>query len=200
MGAYKMYVISGIILVFVIVNYYLSFKLYQLPTNEKYYNNVNEIHFEKEKNILADPKYTNILSVLIGIMFGIYLALAFVTKMNPWVPVIFILVIMICFLIEISRTIKLREDALVLSKAFSKTKEINLRDIKGIYIYSFNKKFLKRHALTTKLVIATRDGKTYPFTLSSLNNKSVLNMMKENFGITEYKMFISKKINATVES
>ena len=55
------------------------------------------------------------------------------------------------------------------------------------------KRFLKNHAHTTKLVVSTRTDKTYKFVLSSLNYKAVLNMMKENFGITDYKIYMTKK-------
>ena len=88
----------------------------------------------------------------------------------------------------------LKEDKLILSKAFSKKVELYGNQIKGIYIYSFNKKFLKKRALTTKLVVVTKTDKFYKFTLSSIDNKAVLNMIKENFGVTEYKMYIGKNI------
>ena len=70
--------------------------------------------------------------------------------------------------------------------------ELDATKIRGMYIYSYNKKFLKSHAYTTKLVITDTDNHITKYTLSSLDNKAVLNMMKESFGVNSYKMFISK--------
>ena len=64
-----------------------------------------------------------------------------------------------------------------------------------MYLYSWNKKFLKKHALTTKLVITTNSDKKYKFVISSLDNKAVLNLLKENFGVINNKMYIGKKTN-----
>ena len=35
-----MYVVSGVILAIIFINYFLGFKLYSVPKNEKYFNNV----------------------------------------------------------------------------------------------------------------------------------------------------------------
>jgi hypothetical protein len=64
--------------------------------------------------------------------------------------------------------------------------------ITGMYIYSYNKKFLKNHAYTTKLVVVEDSGKKHKFSLSSLDNKAVLNLMKDTFGVTNNKMYIAK--------
>lgn len=188
-----MYVVSGIIIAFIVINYFLGYKLYSVPKNEKYFNNVTALDFSKGKYICPEPRYVILISIFTGVMIGIYVALASILDFNKWIALIVVLLICVCYLIEITRAIIIRDDKLILSKIFSKKVELYGNDIKGMYIYSYNKKFLKRHALTTKLVIITKIGKTYKFVLSSLNNKSVLNMMKENFGVTEYKMFISKK-------
>ena len=188
-----MYVVSGIIIVFIVINYFLGYKLYSVPKNEKYFNNVTALDFSKGKYICPEPRYVILISIFTGVMIGIYVALASILDFNKWIALIVVLVICVCYLIEITRAIIIRDDKLILSKIFSKKVELYGNDIKGMYIYSYNKKFLKSHALTTKLVIITKTEKTYKFVLSSLNNKSVLNMMKENFGVTEYKMFISKK-------
>ena len=188
-----MYVVSGIIIAFIVINYFLGYKLYSVPKNEKYFNNVTALDFSKGKYICPEPRYVILISIFTGVMIGIYVALASILDFNKWIALIVVLLICVCYLIEITRAIIIRDDKLILSKIFSKKVELYGNDIKGMYIYSYNKKFLKSHALTTKLVIITKTEKTYKFVLSSLNNKSVLNMMKENFGVTEYKMFISKK-------
>lgn len=188
-----MYVVSGVIIAFVIINYFLGYKLYSVPKNERYFNNVNDLNFSKSRYISPEPRYVAIISIFTGIMIGIYIALATLLKLNNWVALSVVGIISICYLIEITRAIIIREDKLILSKLFSRKIEIALRDVKGMYIYSYNKKFLKSHALTTKLVVSTKLGKKHVFVLSSLNNKAILNMMKENFGISEYKMFINKK-------
>ncbi len=194
-----MYIVSFIIIACVIINYFLGYKLYEEPKNEKYFNNVNNISVVKDRYILPEPRYTVLVSVFTGVVIGLYLALAIASNISSYVIFAIVALICICYLIEITRAIVIRDGKLILSKIFSKKIEINLSDIKGIYLYSYNKKFLNKHALTTKVVVVTRLGKTYKFTLSSLSNKSVLNMIKENFGVTEYKMYISKKSNVAME-
>ena len=189
------YVVSAIMLLFIIINYYLSIKLYREPNNVSYFNNVTNLNFSKNKYITPEPKYIVTVSILTGILFGMYLFLSIYFRMNTWAVVGIILILTICYLSEISRKIIIKDDKLILSKAFSKTIELYGRDIKGIYIYSYNKKFLKKHALTTKLVVVTKNDKKYKFILSSLNNKSVLNMLSDVFGVTDYKMFIANKNN-----
>lgn len=188
-----MYVVSLIIIAFIIVNYFLGYKLYSEPKNERYFNNVNELNFSKERYIVPEPGYVVRISIFTGIMIGSYIALATLLGINKWIAILVVALISICYLIEITREIVIREDKLVLSKLFYINREFSGRDIKGLYIYSYNKRFLKSHAHTTKLVVSTKTGKTYKFVLSSLNYKAVLNMMKENFGVMDYKMFMSKK-------
>ena len=187
-----MYIVSAIIIVFILVNYILGYKLYAEPKSERYFNNVNELNFSKGRYLAPEPKYIVTYSIFTGIFIGMYVALSLYKAINNWVIISIVMIILIGYLIEITRTIVIREDKLILSKLFSKKIEITGRNIKGMYIYSYNKKFLKSHALTTKLVVSTNDGKKYKFVLASLNNKAVLNMMKDNFGIVNNKIFISK--------
>lgn len=187
------YVVSAIILFCIIINYYLSVKLYREPNNISYFNNVTNFNFSKTKYITPEPKYNVIISILTGVLIGMYLTLVGFLKIDGLVAIVITLIIIVCYLVEISRKIIIKDDKLILSKAFSKKIELYGKDIKGIYIYSYNKKFLKKHALTTKLVVVTKTDKKYKFVLSSLNNKSVLNMMSDIFGVTDYKMFIANK-------
>ena len=176
-----MYVVSIVILVIIFINYLLSIKLYSVPKKEEFFNNVNQLNFQNEKNIAPNPKYVTVISILTGIMIGIYVALASKFNLNNWLELIVVLSISIYYLVEITRKITIKDDKLILSKAFSKKIELYGNQIKGIYIYSYNKKFLKKRALTTKLVVATKENKLYKFILSSIDNKAVLNMIKENF-------------------
>lgn len=193
-----MYIVSAVILVIIFVNYLLSIKLYSVPKKEEFFNNVNQLNFQTEKNIAPNPKYVTVISILTGIMIGIYVALASKFNLNNWLALIVTSIISICYLVEITRKITIKDDKLILSKAFSKTIELYGNQIKGIYIYSYNKKFLKKRALTTKLVVATKENKLYKFVLSSIDNKAVLNMIKENFGVTDYKMYIEKRNNSNI--
>ena len=121
--------------------------------------------------------------------YGFAISIIFLVSL----AILVVLIITICYLIEITRKITIKDDKLILSKMFSKKVEIYGNQIKGIYIYSFNKKFLKKRALTTKLVVVEKTDKFHKFTLSSLDNKAVLNMLKENFGVQNYKMYIEKR-------
>ena len=187
-----MYIVSVIIVIFTFVNYFLSFKLYDVPQNKEFLNNVNEVRFTKDRYIAPEPKYVVLISILLGILMGMYISLSSYFKINKLVVTLIILMLSVCYLIEITRRITLKDRKIILSKAFSKTREIPLNSVKGIYIYSYNKKFFKKHAFTTKLVIVTKTDKTYKFVLSSLDNKAVLNMIRETFGVNNYKMYISK--------
>lgn len=189
-----MYVVSVIIVLLVFANYFLGYKLYSKPKNEAYFNNVNRLDFEKERYIAPNPKYVVTISMLIGIAMGFYISLGSYFKINKWFAIVIVATIGILYLIEITRKITIKEDKLILSKAFSPKVELYGNQIKGIYIYSYNKKFLKKRALTTKLVVVTKTDKFYKFTLSSIDNKAVLNMIKENFGVTEYKMYIGQNV------
>ena len=44
-----MYVLSVIIVLLVFINYFFSVKLYSVPKNEDFFNNVNHLDFLKEK-------------------------------------------------------------------------------------------------------------------------------------------------------
>ena len=188
-----MYGVSAIIIILIIINYYLGKKLYSIPNNKEYFNNVERLDFTKEKHIAPNPRYVVIISILVGIVLGFYITLCSRFSINKWITNVITILINILYLIEITRTIKIKEDKLILSKAFSKKISLYGNQIKGIYIYSFNKKFLKKRAFTTKLVVVTKEEKIYKFTLSSIDNKAVLNMIKDNFGVTNYKMYIAKK-------
>ena len=122
-----------------------------------------------------------------------YVALGEYFKMNKIVELVVVVLLTICYLVEISRSVSIENNKIILSKAFSKKVELFGTSVRGMYVYSYNKNFLKKNALTTKLVITTNNNKTYKFVLGGLNYKSVLNMMKDCFGITEYKLYISKK-------
>ena len=60
-----MYLGSGIIVFFVIINYFLGLKLYDKPKNDSYFNNVTKYDFEKDRYILPQPKYVIIISILV---------------------------------------------------------------------------------------------------------------------------------------
>lgn len=187
-----MYIVSGIIIIFIVINYFLEYKLYNVPKNEGYFCNVTEFNIEKEKYISPQPLYVTMISIFTGIMEGLYISLCEYFQVNKILTVIISVLVLVCYFIEITRSISLVGGNLVLSKAFSKKIVINATSIKGMYLYSWNKKFLKKHALTTKLVITTNSNKKYKFVVSSLDNKAILNLMKESFGVTNNKMYIGK--------
>ena len=187
------YVVSAIVIGLIILNYFLSIKLYSEPKNSSYFNNVTNLNFSKNKYITPVPRYVVSISILLGLFYGIFLFLANNLKLNKWVMLLVVVMLAVSYISEITRKIIIRDDKIILSKAFSKTIQLYGNEVKGMYIYSYNKKFLKKNALTTKLVITTKTDKKYKFVLSSLSNKSVLNMMSEAFGITENKMFIGNK-------
>lgn len=190
-----MYIVSGIIIAFIAINYFLEYKLYSVPKNEGYFNNVTEFNIEREKYISPQPLYVTMISIFTGIMLGLYVSLCEYFHVNKILMMIVSIAIFVCYFIEITRNISLVDGNLILSKAFSKKIVINATSIKGMYLYSWNKKFLKKHALTTKLVITTNSDKKYKFVISSLDNKAVLNLLKENFGVINNKMYIGKKTN-----
>lgn len=187
------YLLSAVILIIIAINQFLGYKLYEVPKNQEYFNNVNEINLVKERNISANPKYIVKISIFTGIMIGLYAAYASVYDVSGLFVLGMVLVFLGLYFIELTRKITLKEGTLTLSKFLGKTYEIDARKISGMYIYSYNKRFLNKHAYTTKLVIVDDSKKIIRFTLSSLDNRSVLNMMKESFGINNYKMFISKR-------
>ena len=187
-----MYIVTAILLILFILNYALGKVLYYEPSNLGYSSNVRNYNIINNKNIMASPKYVIVLSALLGIFLGVYCKLGQVLETNGFVIWGMVLLLLIAYLIEITRKITITDENLELEKMFCTTKKIPLNTIDGIYIYSYNKKFLNKRALTTKLVVCTGNEK-YKFTISSLDVKAVLYMMKDNFGITENKIFIKNK-------
>ena len=59
-----MYVVSGVIVFLIALNYILGFALYKKATNKEFYNNVKNIPSPKERNILPEPKYVFGASIL----------------------------------------------------------------------------------------------------------------------------------------
>ncbi len=173
------------------VNYYLGARLYMLPKNTAYYNNVKEINISNFKDIIPSPKYVITITILSAIVIGAFFAICSAKQVSFWIPTIYALVLLVLYIIEISRSISLNENTIILSRFFRKDIIIPIVTISGMYIYSYNKRFMKKHALTTKLVVVA-GNKKYKYTISSLENKAILNMMKNSFGITENKMFIAK--------
>lgn len=187
-----MWLVLVLIVILIVLNYFFGARLYTWPQNKEYYKNVKIINTQRTPEIAPDPIYVLALSLAVGASIGLFCALVEFTNQSIWYSVIFSGIIFVLYWIEISRRIKVTDNTLVLSKAFSKTREIPLDEITGIYIYSYNKKFMKGHAFTTKLVLITKNEKM-KFTMSSLNNKAVLNMIKNNFGVTDYKIFVANK-------
>lgn len=186
-----MYVVTILVFIAIIANYVLGKVLYKEPNNEKYFSNVNHYNTINKKVLMASPKYVVILSISLGIFLGAYHFLCALSEIDMTVTWAMTIVLMVLYLIEITRKISITEENLELEKMFCTTKKIPLNSISGLYIYSFKKKFLNKRALTTKLVVTTNKEK-YKFTLSSIDIKAVMNMMKENFGVTENKMYVLK--------
>ena len=187
-----MYIVTAILLILFILNYTLGKVLYSEPNSYAYSSNVKQYNTINNRNIMASPKYVTVLSALLGIFLGIYCRIGQVLETNGFVMWGMVLLLLIAYLIEITRKITITDENLELEKMFCPTKKIPLNTIDGIYIYSYNKKFLNKRALTTKLVVCTGSAK-YKFTISSLDVKAVLSMMKDNFGITENKIFVKNK-------
>ena len=171
-------------LAIVIVNCFFGIKLYMEPKNSSYYRNVTEVNIDRDKDIRPSPKHVITLTLINGIVIGIFYALCSIYMVPALIPFIYASIL--------SRSISINENTIILSRMFMQDIAIPLAMIEGMYIYSYNKKFLKKHTLTTKLVISA-SGKLYKYTISSLENKAILNMMKNNFGVSEYKMFIAKQ-------
>ena len=187
-----MLIVLIISIIVIVTNYILGAKLFEWPRNKEYYNNVKNINTIRKPEIAPEPQYVLLLTVFTGILIGIFITFTELTYNSGWYSTIFSIIIIFLYYIEISRRITLTDNSLIFSKAFSKTKVIDIDDIRGAYIYSYNKKFMKGHAFTTKLVIVTTKEKT-KFTISSLNNQAILNLIKNNFGVTDYKIYIAKK-------
>ena len=175
-----MYIVTIIIFILIFINYFLGFKLYKEPKNNAYFTNVKHYNVIHQRDIMASPKYIFSISASLRNLFNSYVI---------WGTII---TLFILYLIEITRKVLLTEDNLVFERMFFKAKKIPLNRIEGMYIYSFNKKFIDKNAFTTKLVVSTGNSK-YKFTLSGIDTRAVMNMMKENFGISENKMFIAQK-------
>lgn len=188
-----MYIVTAIFLILFILNYVLGKVLYSEPTSVSYFSNVKQYNTLGNKNIMAAPKYVTVLSIFLGIFIGVYYKLGQVLETNTFIMWGMILLLVIAYLIEITRKITLTDDSLEFEKMFCPTKKIPLNKIDGMYIYSYNKKFLNRRALTTKLVICSGMTEKYVFTIASLDIKAVLAMMKDNFGITDCKIFVKNK-------
>ncbi len=187
------YVITVIIFLVAIINLILGERLYKLPNDKAFFNNVTSVNMTKEKYIAANPRHVVTLSVLTGALIGLYLGLAKVNEIRNSIITIAIVFLLVIYFMELTRTITLKEGKLTFSRFLYKTQTFDVTKITGIYIYSYNKKFLKKHAYTTKLVVVEDSGKKFKFSLSSLDNKSVLNMMKDSFGVVNNKMFIANK-------
>lgn len=185
-----MWVILVISAIVSILNYYLGRKLFEYPKNENFFNNVEKITGEREKELAPSPKYVIPLTLLAGIAIGGFLAINELLKESYIYSIIFVVAIIMFYVIDISRRISIDEKDLTLSRFLMSDIKIPLIDIKGIYIYSYNKKFFNKHAFTTKLVVITSE-KRYKYTISSLEGKSVLNLIKNNFGVTKNKMYIA---------
>lgn len=186
------YVATALIIVVILINYILGAKLYNEPKGGTYFSNVTNYNVIHQKDIMPSPQYVFGISSLLGIFIGIYIFAGGVAKANSYVIYGTVILLVILYLIEITRKIVLNENNLEFERLFFRTKKIPLHTIDGMYIYSFNKKFLDKNALTTKLVVTT-DNSRYKFTLSGISIRAVLNMMKENFNISENKMYIQKK-------
>lgn len=190
-----MWLVSLILIVsavLILVNYFLGAKLYMLPKNTAYFQNVQEINASNFKDITPSPKYVVTITILNAIAIGFFYAICGANSVNTWIPTGYALILIFLYIIELSRSISINENTIILSRLIKGDLAIPITTIDGMYIYSYNKRFIKKHALTTKLVIVA-NGKKYKYTISSLENKAILNMMKNSFGITDYKMFIAKQ-------
>lgn len=186
-----MYIVTSIIILLIFLNYFLGYKLYNEPKNEGYFSNVKNYNVINRRDIMASPKYVFIISSMLGIFLGIYIVLGKITSTNSYLIGGTTIFLFVLYLVDITRKILLTEDGLEFERMFFRTKKIPLDRIDGMYIYSYNKKFLNKNAFTTKLVVVNGNNR-YKFTLSGISPKAVLNMMKDNFGISDFKMYISK--------
>lgn len=185
-----MYIVTVLMGIFIILHYSLGHCLYQEPKNEAYFSNVKHYNVIHQRDIMPSPSYIIVSSILLGIGMGVYISLAQRVQMNWWLTIGTVLLLSLLYLVELTRKITLNDEELILERMLGKTRRIPLNQIDGMYLFSWNKKFLDKNALTTKLVVVT-GKKKYPFTLSGIEPRAVMNMMKENFGVTENKMFIA---------
>ena len=187
------YLLSAVFILLILLNYILAIVLYKEPKNSAYFHNVTEYHLPKSKHLTAQPRYVVKISILIGIAVGLYMAFAGLYEIHWLFVSVMVLIFLLLYLMELTKSITLEDGILTYSSFPTAKKKVEVEDICGMYIYSFNKKFLKQHAYTTKLVISLKNGEKIIFPLSSLDNRSVLNMMKDNFGVTSNKMYIANK-------
>ena len=52
---------------------------------------------------------------------------------------------------------------------------------------------MNNHAYTVKLVVAQTSKKLTKFALSSIDNRAIMNMIKDNFGVKKNKMYIANQ-------
>ena len=96
-----MYIVSGIIIAFIAINYFLEYKLYSVPKNEGYFNNVTEFNIEREKYISPQPLYVTMISIFTGIMLGLYISLCEYFHVNKILMMIVSIAIFVCYFIDI---------------------------------------------------------------------------------------------------
>ena len=191
------YIITGIVFLGIIINYYLGISLYKEPKNDGYFSNVSNYNIINRREIMASPRYVTLLSILLGIFLGVYMFLCQLQEINSLVMWGTMGVLVVLYLVEITRKVSITEDSLQFERIFTPTKKIPLNNIDGMFVYSYNKKFLNKRAFTTKLVVTHGDEK-FKFTLSSIDVKAIINMMKDNFGVEEYKMYVHKKSDKVI--
>lgn len=129
-----MYIVTAILLILFILNYALGKVLYYEPSNLGYSSNVRNYNIINNRNIMASPKYVIVLSALLGIFLGVYCKLGQVLETNGFVIWGMVLLLLIAYLIEITRKITITDENLELEKMFCTTKKIPLNTIDGIYI------------------------------------------------------------------
>ena len=151
-----MYIVSALIVLFTLLNWVFSIVLYKLPEDQGYFHNVNQVHIEKNRYILPEPRYAVVSSIMSGCMIGLYMALAKYYLVNSKVITGIAVLLFMCYLVEMTRKIVLDEENLTSYRFFFIRKRIPVSSIQGMYIYSYNKKWLKQHALTSKLVVVTK--------------------------------------------
>lgn len=187
------YVVSAIIFILVALNFFLGERLYKIPKDTNYFNNVEEYNISSNKEITADPKYVLTISILTGILLGSYLGLATICNVHNIIVTLGTVTICCCYLAEITKRVAIRDGVLVLSRFLMPKKEIDANRITGIYLYSYNRKFMDNHAYTVKLVVAQTSKKLTKFALSSIDNRAIMNMIKDNFGVKKNKMYIANQ-------
>ena len=60
-----MYVVTALVFLLIITNYFLGYKLYIEPKNEGYFTNVNHYNVIQQKDIMPNPKYVAVISALL---------------------------------------------------------------------------------------------------------------------------------------